>query len=292
MITRTITRRWFQVSCQTIALLFINGHYNFFKTFRIYQGKLKAICFPVLNCNSCPLALYTCPLGAIQYFIITGRFPVFPLSIIAIVGITVGRMSCGLLCPFGYLQDFLYKLGSVRIEVPKYLLYFKYVILAGFVFLLSFYFAFPAFCKICPVGTLEAGFPLAFLDGKIELFNQESGKFTGWIFLLKTIFLTGILIATVNIKRPFCRILCPLGGLLGIFNKFSVISISVDSENCDKCERCARMCPVDLDISDNPDSAECVRCMKCTSCESVSANLRLIPLPLSKPCLKNQPMTK
>jgi len=279
-----ISKRWFQGICQMVALLVINGHYNFFRTLAIYQGKLKTFCFPVLNCHSCPLALYSCPIGTLQHFITTGRFPVYALSIVGIIGITFGRMSCGLLCPFGYLQDVLYKLGSVRMEIPKKFLYVKYLVLVILVFILPFYLTFPAFCKVCPVAVLEAGFPLAFLDESVQvkLFNQETGMFIGWMFLVKTIFLAVILVAAVRIKRPFCRILCPLGALLGICNRVSIISISVDLDKCTGCERCARMCPVDIDISKDLGSPECIRCMKCTSCEAVSLTLRALPLPFQK----------
>ena len=191
-------------------------------------------------------------------------------------------MFCGLLCPFGFLQDVLYKLGSIRIEIPKCLTYIKYVILIGLVLLLPYYFESPLFCKICPVAVLEAGFPHALLDEEVggKLFNQETGMFIGWVFLGKTIFLTAILLAVVNMKRPFCRIFCPLGALLGIFNRFSLLGISVDRDSCNKCQLCARMCPVDISIYDDQDSAECVRCMKCTHCKEISANVQ--PLPFCK----------
>ena len=35
---------------------------------KIYQGKLKNICLPGLNCYSCPGALGACPVGALQSF--------------------------------------------------------------------------------------------------------------------------------------------------------------------------------------------------------------------------------
>ncbi len=284
LIARTIANRWFQLTCQTVALLGINGHYDFFRTWKIYQGKLKSFCVPVLNCHSCPLALYACPIGALQFFFMTGRLPVYLLSIISIFGISLGRMGCGLLCPFGFLQDFLFRLGKVRIEIPGYWFHLKYAVLFGVVIALSFYLALPAFCKICPVALLEAGFPLAFLEEEVagRLFNQSSGMFTGWMFLIKTFLLTSILIASLSIKRPFCRIFCPLGALLGLFNRFSIIHIHVDYDTCNNCERCERMCPVDLNITRNSDSAECVRCMKCTSCKSISTKLRLLPLPFVK----------
>ena len=280
MISGIISRRWFQRLCQTSSLIGINGYFAFFATLTIYQGRLRAICVPVLNCHSCPLALFTCPVGAIQHFISMGSFPFYVLGIITIVGITFGRMFCGLICPFGYLQDFLYKLGIIRIEIPRYLCYLKYIILAGLVFTLPYFLGIPTFCKICPAAVLEAGFPHALLDKEVsgKLFNQETGRFIGWFFLGKTVFLTAILLAAVNMKRPFCRIFCPLGALLGLFNRFSTMNITVNQEACTKCDRCARICPVDLSIYDDPGSAECVRCWKCIHCKEVSVKIRPIPL--------------
>ena len=35
----------------------------------IYQGELKKICTPGLNCYSCPAAVTSCPIGAMQFFL-------------------------------------------------------------------------------------------------------------------------------------------------------------------------------------------------------------------------------
>ena len=54
----------------------------------IYQGPLKAVCHPGLNCYSCPAALLSCPVGATQNFIASlrytapGTFPHLGLTII------------------------------------------------------------------------------------------------------------------------------------------------------------------------------------------------------------------
>ncbi|MBN2467637.1 MAG: 4Fe-4S binding protein [Deltaproteobacteria bacterium] len=281
MTTSIIAKRWFQRLCQTGALFFINGYYAFFFTLTVYQGSLRSICLPVLNCHSCPLSFYTCPIGAIQHFLTIGTLPIFVLSIIALVGITCGRMFCGLVCPFGLLQDVLFKLGSIRIEIPPYLRFVKYVILIVLVMLLPYFVGLPTFCKVCPTAILEAGFPHALIDQDVgsKLFNQETGMFIGWMFLIKAVLLAVILLASVNMKRPFCRVLCPLGALLGLFNRFTLLGISVKKESCNKCQLCARLCPVDLSIYSDPDSAECVRCMKCTYCKEVSAKIQ--PLSLS-----------
>ena len=44
---------------------------GFFKG-SIYQGPLKSLCLPGLNCYSCPGALGACPMGALQA-VLAGR---------------------------------------------------------------------------------------------------------------------------------------------------------------------------------------------------------------------------
>ena len=279
-----ISSRPFQRIFQFISLAMINGHVDTFRTFGIYQGRLKSLCVPVLNCHSCPLALYACPVGALQYFVMTGRFPAYVLGILTLVGITVGRMACGLLCPFGLLQDLLYRCGSVRIPLPRGFTYIKYAVLAGVVGLATYILAQPVFCKLCPVAVLEAGFPHVLLDPAVQdrLFYPDPYRFTGWFFLVKTLSLVLLILLAMRIKRPFCRIFCPLGALLGLFNRFSLVHVSVDKNRCNSCQRCARICPVDLNIHEHPDSPECILCMKCTTCPCITPGVR--PVPLKRNC--------
>lgn len=278
---KSLSGPWFQRWCQVVALVLINGNAAAIRTPGLYQGPLKSICLPVLQCHSCPVSLFACPMGSLQYFIMTGRFSVYLSGIIGLVGVTAGRIGCGLLCPFGLIQDILFKLGTVRIPLPAGMAWIKYGILLGIVGLATYFLTIPAFCKLCPVAVLEAGYPHAFLDPSVfaRIYNSDTHTFLGWLFLFKTLLLTALLLAAVRIKRPFCRILCPLGALFGLFNRFSIVHISVDTSTCNSCQRCARICPVDLDIYRNPDSPECILCMKCTSCKSISVTSRLIPFP-------------
>ncbi|MGM0424467.1 MAG: 4Fe-4S binding protein, partial [Thermodesulfobacteriota bacterium] len=55
-------RRWIQI----VATILSNAWLLFPFTKTIYQGKLKSICVPGLNCYSCPAAVGSCPLGALQ----------------------------------------------------------------------------------------------------------------------------------------------------------------------------------------------------------------------------------
>ena len=51
---------------QLYAALLFNANLKGFKNGRIYQGSVKTVCAPGLNCYSCPGASAACPLGSMQ----------------------------------------------------------------------------------------------------------------------------------------------------------------------------------------------------------------------------------
>ena len=114
----------------------------------------------------------------------------------------------------------------------------------------------PWICKaICPSGTLTAGIPLVLYDGG-EMLNP------GFLFTWKTAVLVLILLWAMISKRPFCRVICPLGAFWGVVGKASVFKMRVDNK-CVKCGQCKTVCAVDIAIYREQKSAECVRCGEC-----------------------------
>ena len=92
---------------QAVATLLTNIHIsNLFKG-KIYQGKIKTVCVPGLNCYSCPAATGACPIGAFQAVIGSSRFKFsyYITGFFILLGVTLGRFICGFLCPFGWFQD-------------------------------------------------------------------------------------------------------------------------------------------------------------------------------------------
>ena len=62
-------RGWIQAA----ATLLTNIHIpNLFKG-KIYQGNVKTMCVPGLNCYSCPAATGACPIGAFQIYLLHHR---------------------------------------------------------------------------------------------------------------------------------------------------------------------------------------------------------------------------
>ena len=87
----------------------------------IYQGKLKRICVPGMNCYSCPGALGSCPIGAMQAVFSSRRRGIgaYVIGYLALIGLLVGRFICGWLCLFGLIQELLYKIPTPKLTVPE-----------------------------------------------------------------------------------------------------------------------------------------------------------------------------
>ena len=260
----------FQRICQLAFAVLINGYMAGFLKGKIFTGSSKAICVPVLNCYSCPGALGACPVGSLQAALGGPKrhFPFYVLGTIMLFGVVLGRVVCGLVCPFGLLQDLLYKIPIKKITVSKKIdrpmRYLKYLVLVALVLLPLFFagqtgIAPPYFCKyICPAGTLGGGIPHLLAN---ETLRKAAGVLFGW----KTIVLVLILVFSVLIHRPFCRYLCPLGAFYSLFHRFSFYQMHLDKTLCINCKKCEHSCPMGVEVTKNINSPECIRCGKCKS---------------------------
>ena len=97
---------------QLYAALLYNANLKGFIDGHIYSGELKAACVPGFNCYSCPGAIGSCPLGALQNALNAAGHtaPWYVLGILALFGVILGRTVCGWLCPLGLIQELLHKI--------------------------------------------------------------------------------------------------------------------------------------------------------------------------------------
>ena len=244
---------------QLAATLLTNPFAANFLDGRLYRGGLKNFCAPGLNCWSCPAAAFSCPIGALQ----TGSF--YAAGYTLLIGLLLGRAVCGFLCPFGLFQELLNKIPSPKKFLPRPLTRVKYFVLITFVLILPVVVPLsqPTFCEfICPAGTLEAGLPLIAA-------HEEFRRVLGSLFALKMFVLVAVIVACVVVHRFFCRVLCPLGAIYGLLNRYSFWQLKYSAQACVDCGRCKKVCPLDLDPTKEFASAECVRCGRCVdSCPS------------------------
>ncbi len=260
---------------QLYAALLFNANLKGFKTGRIYQGSVKNVCAPGLNCYSCPGASAACPMGALQNALSdSGKtVPYYMLGIILLYGLLFGRWICGFLCPFGLIQDLLHKIKTPKLgksRVTRVLSYFKYVILVFFGILFpliyaGYEFPLPGFCKyICPAGTLEGAVGLLSNPDNESMLGMLGPLFT-WKFLLMVLFLVG----AVFIYRFFCRFFCPLGALYGLFNRLSLVGVKVEQKACTDCGLCMGRCPMDIRRVGDHECISCGACMEVCPTEAI-----------------------
>ena len=107
---------------QVFAALLYNANLKGYITGNIYKGASKAICVPGMNCYSCPGAIGACPLGSLQNALSGANHSTafYVLGILLLYGLIFGRTICGWLCPFGLLQDLLFKIKTFKITKSKF----------------------------------------------------------------------------------------------------------------------------------------------------------------------------
>jgi polyferredoxin len=286
---------------QGVTAVLTNAWLKGFVSGNIYDGPIKHVCVPTLNCYSCPGALFACPVGAVQVVLSAGGgldptaihtwrdkllnmlsgTPLLVIGLLTAVGALVGRASCGWACPFGWLQDLAQRVPGPKWTAPRFLRFGRYLVLLVLVILMPLFwvdamgYSDPAFCKyLCPAGTLEGGILL-------PLLKPELRALLGKLFAWKLSILVFFLLAMVVWRRPFCSWACPLGAFLGPFNRVSAVRLEFDADACVHCGRCSKVCPSGLDVEKELDTAECVRCLECV--EVCPKHLIRVRVPLVKP---------
>ncbi len=251
------------------AFLF-NSYFAVFSTKTLYDGSLRNVCVPGLNCHSCPTALMGCPIGIAQHFAAMHTFPWFLIGFLGVIGVISGRFTCGWLCPWGLVQDLLYRFKKLTVRIPKFMNYLKYSILVVVVIIIPYITYEHWFSKLCPCGALIAAIPWAIWNPMDPVLGEPyiAPGMIGTMFWLKMWILGVFLVLFLFIKRPFCRTICPLGATYALFNRVSLISVKV-GEGCVDCGQCRAVCPVDLNVRREANSEACIKCLECTQCQRI-----------------------
>lgn len=280
-------RKWLQV----VFAFAVNGNWSFPFSRGIYQGPLKVICSPGLNCYSCPASTTYCLIGALQNLIGGVRLALesgqyyLGLSVLGSMGVLgglFGRLICGWICPFGFVQELLHKIPSPKVRIASVLNFGKYGVLLVFVVLLPLFAvddfggSGPWFCKLlCPAGTLEAGLPMLLLQPQLR-------STLGLLFAGKLAVLILFVGWSVFSSRPFCRVMCPLGAFYALFSRVRLVRMHLDKDRCTNCAACHAVCPMEVKFNENPNDPECITCMACMNkaCTSNAISVEIGGVPI------------
>jgi ferredoxin len=157
----------------------------------------------------------------------------------------------------------------LKVTLPSTMLKFAFLLLvAGFV---AYKTGEPWFCKLCPQGTLGAGVPLVLWDPVGAL-----RQLVGWLYFVKLGILLAVIVAAMAIRRPFCRLICPIGAIYAVFNKASFMHMRLDTSTCTECGVCRKVCPMDIEPQQGPNQLECIRCFECVwKCPKSGLHIRV-----------------
>ena len=238
-----------------------------------------SVCSPVFHCHGCPLAAFACPIGIMAG---SGALHVFPFVAVGTVvgfGAVLGTVTCAWACPFGFLQDLAAKVRSRPFRLPPWTGYARYGVLAISALAVPYFFGadHPLFiCRVCPAAGLEVSVPRFFrtLAAEGPAVWPDAVKLTILLVFLGSIFF---------FRRPWCRVLCPLGAIYSLFNRFSLVRLRLDKERCAHCGLCRKNCPADLRPDERPNDARCIRCFDCVRCRLDALDVKAAEGELHKP---------
>jgi hypothetical protein len=162
------------------------------------------------------------------------------LAICAIVALAlvVGRTFCGNICPVGSLQELAYALPTGKITLRR-------TEIAELVRLAVF------------VATVIAAVRLIDLMAVTGLYDLFALTLSAGFVVA-----AGLVLLSVFLYRPVCRILCPFGVLFSLLAEFSLFRLR-RTDVCISCRKCEKVCPTRSAGRDDP-KRECYLCGRCT----------------------------
>jgi polyferredoxin/formate hydrogenlyase subunit 6/NADH:ubiquinone oxidoreductase subunit I len=205
-----------------------------------------------------------------------------------IIGLTFlfGRVFCNWICPYGTLHQFIGWAFNIRKHPDRWksnrykkIYNLKYMILIVFIIMSAFgalqiglldpiCLMYRTFATAFAPGSDMLMDGLANLTGTPQFWNAfkfapgvEHRVFVGsfWIGII----LIGLVGMNLVIPRFFCRVLCPLGALLGVMSRFAVFRINRDVHKCTDCNLCLTRCEGASDPQAQLRLSECFACMNC-----------------------------
>lgn len=240
----------------------------------------------VFHCYSCPLSSFACPIGVMAnsaaLMPAALEVPFLLIGILLVVGALGGSLVCGWACPFGFVQDLLGKVSTKKLLLPSWLGFTRYAVLVGLVLVLPavlgsqgtpFDEQVVSICRLCPAGALEAGLPYS-----IQSLSKGQGWTMSWF---KSAILAVFVLSALFIQRPWCRLFCPLGGLLALFNRFSLFHLRFNAKECVECNLCRSRCAMGVKVDQKVNVTGCIRCLECATCGALQPAVA-VPKPAPK----------
>jgi len=176
-------------------------------------------------------------------------------AIVLFVGVLIltylqGKVFCGWICYLGAIQEFLY-IGKIKVmqteRAQKIMRIIRYVLLAA----ISLQLIITQTIEWSKIGPFKV------------IFNLYSPNILGYVLL------GVLLISSLFIHRPFCKIACPAGLIFGWITKLPGAAVLGITNSCAGCKTCNTSCNINAitreDNTSKLDNQECIMCGECMS---------------------------
>jgi len=216
-------------------------------------------------------------MGLSAWFKGMGINPIHPAAVVILlavlaVSLLLRRSFCSWICPVATISECSWKAGFGLFKrnprAPRWL----DVALRGLKYLLLAFFVYSLMVSM-PAEALRE-FILSdyhrVADVRLlDFFLHPSPLALGIILAL--------LAASLPLKNPFCRYLCPYGALLGLVAMLSPVRVTREQEKCVSCGVCSQVCPTYIDVMHRKSvlSPECIGCWRCISHCRVQGALKM-----------------
>jgi polyferredoxin len=194
------------------------------------------------------------------------------IGLLATLAITLlfRTIFCGWVCPVGTMFDMVFRLGNGIRKIPFIKPLDKNVqkwikknrIILNKINNYTGYFRYLFFLWI-----LQS----AFL-GIASIKSEGERGIVSVLYLFIALLVIGLFI-----ERSWCKYVCPVGAILGLFSKVSPTRITRNPETCITCNLCSKICPMDIDVANKlfVKDINCHTCIKCVDICPVENALEL-----------------
>lgn len=183
------------------------------------------------------------------------EFMLTTLALILVISVIFRNGFCGWICPLGTIVDIIRGLGKkisglsfikplnkkykswikdnrgILNKIDKYARFFKYIFL---------------------LWILQAAF--------LSIATIKEGEEHGIITVLYLVI--ALLVLSLFVDRAWCRYVCPLGAIIGVFGRISPTKVARDGNSCINCNLCSKRCPMNIDVA----KKEIVKTIDCSTC--------------------------
>lgn len=230
----------------------------FFLEFILYNSIYFFTGASYRNCES------FCPMGAVEVLPLFLKNLKYPCAVnelnlailLGVVALTVvfKRAFCSWVCPLGALNEFAFAVrekfapyAQFSKKIAERLASVKYAGLIALVAATTWYYDL-VFRPYCP-------------------FFTAFGLHGHTTRVISYFVLANVAVLALSVRMGWCRIACPFGAFLNLFNSATVFALTRDPAACSGCGLCDRACPSDIEVSrcERITSRECTMCARCVS---------------------------